>query len=450
MLTDEAPTPLRVVIVGGGAAGAIAAVHLLRSATPTRPLEVRIVERGPSYGSGLAYRTVHPLHTLNNFAGRLSAVEGDPDHLLRWCDQRGIAATPTSFLQRAVYGRYLRETLDSVAVPRGCALHRSHGTVVDVTDDVRGHTVRLADGQSFAADAVVLALGNPPPRRQPRFEHLAPRYVADPWAADLRELVPARSEVLVVGTGLTMVDVAAQFRRDSPGTRVTAVSRSGLLPEVHRPATSRLHDIFDPGSPSSLDDLVAGVRARIRELQAGDGDWRDVVDSLRACANRQWQALTPQDQDRFVADVARRWETARHRMAPDVATHVRAMQRSGALRVARLDEVDLDGFDVVVNCTGPTPVPTPGWNPLVDALLARGTIRPHRLGLGLDVDRDGRVVDGSGAVRPSLHVLGAARRGTEWEVAAIPDLRAQSARLADLLAAEPRGEGTPAQVALSG
>jgi hypothetical protein len=53
-------------------------------------------------------------------------------------------------------------------------------------------------------------------------------------------------------------------------------------------------------------------------------------------------------------------------------------------------------------------------------------------------------------VRASLHVLGAARRGTEWEVAAIPDLRAQSARLAALLVAEPRGEGTPAEVALSG
>ena len=70
---------------------------------------------------------------------------------------------------------------------------------------------------------------------------------------------------------------------------------------------------------------------------------------------------------------------------------------------------------------------TPGWNPLVDRLLARG--RAHRrtaLGLGLDLDDAGRPRDADGAVREGIHVLGAARKGLEWEVTAIPDLRAQA------------------------
>jgi uncharacterized NAD(P)/FAD-binding protein YdhS len=78
-------------------------------------------------------------------------------------------------------------------------------------------------------------------------------------------------------------------------------------------------------------------------------------------------------------------------------------------------------------------VPTRGWNALVDNLLERGVIRPHRLGLGLDLDADGHVVGRSGAVDPAVHAVGAARKGVEWEVSAIPDLRSQARRLAEHL-----------------
>ena len=59
-------------------------------------------------------------------------------------------------------------------------------------------------------------------------------------------------------------------------------------------------------------------------------------------------------------------------------------------------------------------------------------IRPHG-SAWLDLDLQGRVVDSEGRVNPSVYVVGAARRGIEWEVAAVPDLRAQAARLAAAL-----------------
>jgi uncharacterized NAD(P)/FAD-binding protein YdhS len=122
---------------------------------------------------------------------------------------------------------------------------------------------------------------------------------------------------------------------------------------------------------------------------------------------------------------------ARHRMPPDAADLIQRLVRSGRLRITRSDQVNAAHFPRVVNCTGPAPVPTRGWNPLVDRLLDRGTIRPHRLGLGLDLDGHGRVIGQDGAVEPDVYVLGAARRGLEWEVTAIPDLRSQSVRLAE-------------------
>ncbi len=426
--------PTRVVIVGGGAAGVITASALLRASGPEHPVDVLIAEQHDGFGPGLAYRTREPLHTLNNFAGRLSAVEGDPDHLLRWCAARGVAAEPTSFLPRALYGDYLAEVLDDAAVSDGSTLRRALGTVSDVRDGPDGElTVELAEGWSTPADVVVLALGNPPPRPLGATWRGCSPVHDDPWAGDLTSTVTGAQHVLLVGTGLTMADVVTQLHAASPDTRFTAVSRSGRLPTAHRLGSQRLHDVFHPGA-STLDELVDRVGRRISELAEVGGDWRDAVDSLRVHANDLWRALSPADQDRFVAETARAWETLRHRMSPAMAAHIAELRASGVLRVARVDELEEGPFDHVVNCTGPAPVPTPGWNPLVDTLLERGALRPHRLGLGLDLDPEGRVVGGDGRVDPRVYVVGAARRGVEWEVAAIPDLRAQAARLADHLA----------------
>lgn len=430
---DSEPVPCpRVVVVGGGAAGVVTATHLLRRATEDRPVDVRLVEQGPAFGPGLAYATDHRLHTLNNFAGRLSAVDGDPDHLLRWCSSRGMPTTPTSFLARGTYGHYLEDVLDETPVPTGSALHRTKGMAIDVMEHGETATVALSDGRTYTADSVVLALGNPPPRRQAAFESLGAGYVADPWADDLLDRLEGADEVLLLGTGLTAVDVAVTVHDALPDVRVTAVSRHGLLPAAHRPRTSRLHDVFDPGR-STLDTLLVRVRDRIAELEEVGGDWRDVVDSLRSCANKLWQGFSTSEQDWFVEHVARHWEVARHRMAPAMATRIAELREAGALNVTTVDEADTSRFAFVVNCTGPTPVPTRGWNPLVDSLLDRGLVRAHRLGLGLDLDREGRPLDTEGRASEVLSVVGAARRGVEWEVAAIPDLRAQAADLADRL-----------------
>jgi uncharacterized NAD(P)/FAD-binding protein YdhS len=292
---------------------------------------------------------------------------------------------------------------------------------------------------------VVLALGNPPPRRRPELERLGDRYVADPWAADLAERAAGVPEVLLLGTGHTMIDAVAVIADAHPMVRFTAVSRRGLLPAAHRRSNVRLHDAFHPGS-GTLDEVLDRTAQRLEEVAEQGADWRDVVDSVRASANDVWSAFSPGDQDRFVRELARHWEVARHRLAPDTADLVEALQRSGRLRVLAASTVDATSYPLVVNCTGPAPVPTRGWNRLVDALLDRGTVRPHRLGLGLDCDAHGRVIRSDGEVDPDLYVVGAARKGVEWEVGAIPDLRGQAARLADELVGQVVPESAGADV----
>ena len=72
----------RVLIVGGGAAGVVTAATLLREADGNA-LDIEIVERRDTLGRGLAYGTRERVHLLNNYAGRMSAFEDDPGHLVR-------------------------------------------------------------------------------------------------------------------------------------------------------------------------------------------------------------------------------------------------------------------------------------------------------------------------------------------------------------------------------
>lgn len=373
---------------------------------------------------------------MNNYAARLSAIDGDPDHLMRWCANRGTPVGPMGFVHRSLYGQYLSDVFANIQVPAGSALAMTAGTVTDVRREGDRLAVHLSHEWRIEADKVVLALGNPPPRRQQSLEHLD-GYIRDPWVPDLVDQVGSASDVLLLGTGLTMVDVVAQLHDELPMTRFTAASRHGYLPATHRRSSNRLHDAFHPGV-APLPVLVERVRSRIDELAEVGGDWRDVVDSVRAAANDLWRGLTPAEQEEFVHTVARRWDTSRHRMSPYLDELISRLRTSGRLRIATTDEVDPADFQVVVNCTGPAPVATRGWNPLVDTLLDRGAIRPHRLGLGVDLDEHGRVIDSAGVVDPDVYVMGAARKGIEWEVIAIPDLRGQAVRISDLLALEHR------------
>ena len=122
---------MRVAIVGGGAAGVLAAVHL-RRAIPDA--QITLIDASGRPGTGAAYGTDDPTLLLNVPAPRMSAWPDDPDHFSRWLDERAV--TPAeSFAPRLAYGRYLQDQLAAADVRIETA------EVVGLTP---GHPVRLA------------------------------------------------------------------------------------------------------------------------------------------------------------------------------------------------------------------------------------------------------------------------------------------------------------------
>src|ERR1700689_702619 len=215
----------RVAVIGGGASGTLTTIYLLRAAAAARvPLRIALIDRHGQHGLGQAYATVNPAHLLNSPADRMSAVAADPGHLTRWAAVNGIRHDD-GFLSRADFGRYLGELLadaERLAAPTA--------TVTRITCDVVGLTgnglhrpLRLhlaADGR-LDADAAVLATGNRTPAA-PCPVPASPRYVGDPWLPGALERVGDGAPVVVLGTGLTMLDVAISLTGANTETVVHA------------------------------------------------------------------------------------------------------------------------------------------------------------------------------------------------------------------------------------
>ncbi len=238
-----------VAVIGAGASGTLTTIYLLRAAAAARtPLRIVLIDRWGKHGLGRAYATANPAHLLNSPVNRMSAVADDPGHLARWAAAHGLKPDD-GFLSRPDFGRYLRELLADAERTAGPA-----ATVARITSDVVGLTesgpgrplrLHLADGghrghgghwghrDHLDADAAVLATGNASPAA-PFPAPASPRYIGDPWAPGALDGVADGSPAVVLGTGLTMLDVAISLTGAHPRTVVYAVSRHGLVPREHR------------------------------------------------------------------------------------------------------------------------------------------------------------------------------------------------------------------------
>lgn len=449
-MTDRARS---VAIVGNGAAGALLVTSLLREAVREgTAMRVEWIGDGPT-GRGIAYATTRPWHRLNVAAAGMSLAEADtsfPD----WLEAHPAEAQGSDpFAPRHAFGSYLLEVLDAARRDAaGLVDVREHACrAVDLQVDEAGVRLGLDSGGEVRACRAVLALGPFPGPGLPGSDETVmahPRVVADPWDGGLDD-IDGEATVLLVGTGLTMVDVALSIGRSAPDARMLAVSRTGLLPRDHDPdeaATST--PAVRPGPGLGLDRLVGAVEAAVDEAPER---WRDVVDGLRPVTQGLWRALPDTDRRRFLVEQARRWEVHRHRMAPSVAAELHGLVdagrlRTGAARVRHIEvigerlRVHLDGddgprtvdADRVVSCTGAQDDPATVDDPLVAGLLERGHARAHPLGLGFDTDADGALRTTTGA-HGRLHTLGTPRRGELYETTAVPEIREQAEALGRLL-----------------
>lgn len=432
-----------VAIIGGGASGALAAVNLAQQADPPKLL---VVEPRAELGLGIAYATRAPDHLLNVCAGNMSAFPDVPDHFLDWLRrEHDPAADAGVFAPRMVFGRYLQSL-----VARSGAVH-CRQTAAAVTVEGGSASVVLADGAVVPVSRVVLALGHFPPVDLPRVSGdavAAGLYHRDPWA-DFSLPSDRDSPVVLIGTGLTAVDMVLRLREKGHRGPVTMVSRHGQLSLGHAPYAPCAWPVVPATTEPSMGAYLKAFRGAVREGVS----WRAAVDSLRGTSNALWARLPAGEKVRFRRHLFHYWSVARHRMAPAIAERVEREQRSGHLVIrkghvrdlvlsgdsGRLTIVTARGIEslaasCVINCTGPVTDYRRVASPLLRALFLDGRAVAGDMGMTLVTDAHGALEDASGACSRALYAIGPMRAGTLFETTAIPEICQQARALAAHLA----------------
>jgi uncharacterized NAD(P)/FAD-binding protein YdhS len=255
--------------------------------------------------------------------------------------------------------------------------------------------------------------------------------------------------VVILGTGLTAVDVIVTLRALGWAGRIDAVSRHGWFPHGHFRGVE--YPDFPPPDVDlgalGLAGLVQLVNIHCARLHERNAHPAIIVDKLRPHTQRLWSGFSHDERLAFATEHAARWNVHRHRIAPEIHGQVTNAQLTGQLRVhaaaiEHLRAVDgcvvtqlaggerLEGA-LVINATGPSSTLTGTRSPLLRNLLRRRVIAPDDVDLGVAVASDHTVLDADGERSPRLLALGPLLKGTYWESVAVPELRGQAHRVAE-------------------
>lgn len=457
------PEAFDAAIIGGGAAGVLAAIGLLRDASA--PLRIVLIEPGAEPGQGIAYATREPQHLLNVPAGRMSAFADAPEDFVDFLVQAGAFAPlgresiAPRYVPRRLYADYLHERLGAARGRSPARLQLLRDRVVALDKADAAVVLTLQQGGRLHARQVVLAVGNAPrPLPARGAAALEARHRIDAWDSQALAAIPAEATVCIAGSGLSMADVAVSLHTRGHRGPIHVVSRHALLPLAHAEAAPAAFDP-QPLLAMTLRQRMHALRAHAAQAQRDGLPWQGVMERIRPLGQALWRSLSDADQRRFLRHVVRYWDVHRHRIAVPVHECLQLLQQRGQLHVhrARLQAVSAAGDGVrlglhgahgplridahcVINATGVEMRAQAMRNPLLQQLLGSGAAVAGPHGIGLDTTDDGSLIDAGGNADPRIRVIGSLRIGRLWESLAIPELRVQ-ARDAAAAALEGRDSG---------
>src|SRR3990167_9660418 len=330
-------TPVSIAIIGAGFSGTALAAALHRYVD--HPLHVYLLEKTGQFGAGDAYRTPFPYHLLNARANDMSALEDEPEHFIHWLQHHEYdsldAEMPIGrqFVPRVFYHQYLRDLLNEVQQKQNVMrLELMPGEVIDIEPVGASANIVIRDQQTLLVDKVVLALGNNPPSKLPFAVSADINCIENPWDYTALNHIPSDDPVLVIGTGLSMVDAVLTLHHQHHRGKITAISRRGLLPLPHSEDCSAM--TFDTARlPNDMRSMVKVVRHQAKKIMANGGDWRNLISAMRLQIPEVWQRIDERCRRKFLRHVLPYWNIHRHRVHWKLHELLSDMRKSGQLNV---------------------------------------------------------------------------------------------------------------------
>lgn len=449
-----------VLIIGGGLSGTMLAVQLLRQ--PGKR-QILVIEPRKELGRGEAYSAVELGHTLNGNAARMSVDPDNADDLTQWLtDYIGAGGWPESdqqpvpiselFPPRGIFGVYAQQRLAEAKALSASTVEHIRAEVVDLQVDAAATILTLDNGQQLRGAQAVLATGMFPAARTPQTESSGLNAAAvDPWDIKAMRQIDPQSTVLIIGSGLTMVDAVVSLEQAGHCGPIEIFSRHGLLPHVRRQPPSWVDFLAEDHRLRSPRQLLREVRRQCQLALVQGIDWQAPLDTVRAHIGRLWSQASECEKRQFVRHVRPWWESHHHRSPPLSAQLVARLHAEGRLRVQAASFKGLVASDsgvtiklrrrgeqAVTQVSGAALINSSGieydWRrvakPLPQQLLKRGLIKPGPLALGIAADTSGAVLDAQGQVSQRLFAMGPPLRGMWWESTAVTDVALQAKALA--------------------
>lgn len=462
--TNHAIRNADILIVGGGLSGALLAAQLLR--LPGKR-QVLVIEPRAELGRGEAYSAVELGHTLNGNAARMSVDPDNADDLTQWLnefiatggwpesDQQPVPVSEL-FPPRGIFGLYVQQRLaeaQAVGARNGASVEHVRGEVVDLQTDETGALLTLGDGMQLRGAFAVLATGMFAAARTPQTESSGLNAAAvDPWDVSAMARLDPQSTVLIIGSGLTMVDAVVSLEQAGHRGPIEVFSRHGLLPHVRRQPPTWADFLAEDPSIRSPRQLMCELRRQCQTAMAAGIDWQAPLDTVRAHIGRLWSQATDVQRRQFVRHVRPWWESHHHRSPPLSAELVARLHNEGRLRIQAASFKGLEhsadgqlsirirrrGETHITLVSGAALINSSGieydWRrvarPLPQQLLVRGLIQPGPLALGIAADAGGALIDANGQVADRLFAMGPPLRGMWWESTAVTDVASQAKALA--------------------
>ena len=279
-----------ILIIGGGLSGTMLAVQLLRRPGQRRIL---VIEPRTELGRGEAYSAVELGHTLNGNAARMSVDPDNPDDLTQWLAEHiATGGWPESaeqqvpvselFPPRGLFGVYVQQRLAEAredGAQRGSTVEHIRAEAVDLQIDTDSVQLTLDNGQQLHGAYAVLATGMFPAARTPQTQSSGLNAAAlDPWNVAAMRQLDAQSSVLIIGSGLTMVDTVVSLEQAGHRGPIEVFSRHGLLPHVRRQPPGWVDFLAEDHGIRSPRQLLRELRRHCRDAIAQGIDWQAPLD----------------------------------------------------------------------------------------------------------------------------------------------------------------------------
>lgn len=452
---------LTIGIIGGGFSGVSVAVQLARQTK--KKIHIILFNTLYPFAEGVAYSTRHPMHVLNVTAGRMSFFPDSPNHFAEWILKKhttefsgfGLAQLEDAFVPRSLYANYISDVFTHEIIFNPLInFTLIEETASSISEKENNFIVSTDKKNNFSCDKIILATGNESPA-VPSFisDEIVKKeiYCENPWQTQSQKTNNSSESILLLGTGLTMIDNMLSIFNQGFKGKIIAVSTKGFLPLAFRKSETDYAILNELKKPYDINTVFDIFRKHVHRVRNYGVSGVSIVDALRPLTQEIWKELSFEDRKRFLVHIRRLWGVARHRLPFTVFDLMNSYINSKRLEIfaGRLTNVKLQNgiakatiklratseklhFNIqkIINCTGPLTDITKSKSPLIKNLIAAKIITPDALHLGINATADGNIINERGNVSNSMYTLGPPLKGVLWESTAVPEIRVQAMELA--------------------